>query len=242
MMRTLIAGGFAIAVAASCAAAYAYRALQPRPPAASGDGIRVLAVGDSITYGVGVDDRDRYSYPAQLGARLGAGYHVLNYGLSGRALQDAADYPYRRTAFYRRGLAANPRIVLIMLGTNDSKPHNWNAARYERNLVEYVNAYKALATRPSIYLMTPPAVFTDRFRVAGAIVSNEIVPIVRRVATQTDVRVIDVFTASREHPAYFPDGVHPDRAGAALIAETIAKVLVEGAARGIPPTAVRLPR
>ncbi|MDQ3813038.1 MAG: hypothetical protein M3347_03705, partial [Armatimonadota bacterium] len=44
---------------------------------------RVASVGDSITYGSGIQDREHNSYPAQLGAMLGEKWEVRNFGVSG---------------------------------------------------------------------------------------------------------------------------------------------------------------
>ena len=40
--------------------------------------------------------------------------------------------PLHRTinTFIKKSLAFQPNIVLLMLGTNDSKPWNWNSADY----------------------------------------------------------------------------------------------------------------
>ena len=44
--------------------------------------IKVSCVGNSITYGMRLDDRERESYPAQLQALLGDRYEVGNFGKS----------------------------------------------------------------------------------------------------------------------------------------------------------------
>ena len=51
-------------------------------------------IGNSITYGAFIANRDQNSYPAQLQAYLGDGYEVRNYGVSGRTLLTQGDYPY----------------------------------------------------------------------------------------------------------------------------------------------------
>jgi len=35
------------------------------------------------------------------------------------------DYPYMKEKMYGEALKFNPNIVVLKLGTNDSKPHNW---------------------------------------------------------------------------------------------------------------------
>ena len=43
----------------------------------------IYCIGDSITYGSGLEDEERLtkSYPAQLGIRLGPRYLIFNYGV-----------------------------------------------------------------------------------------------------------------------------------------------------------------
>ena len=87
--------------------------------------IRVACVGDSITFGYGIKDRDKMSYPAQLGKRLGSKYEVRNFGVNGHTLLSKGNAPYIKSKAYRDALAFAPEIVVIKLGTNDSKPMNW---------------------------------------------------------------------------------------------------------------------
>ena len=60
----------------------------------AGEAVRVACVGDSITYGSGIPDREHNSYPAQLQKLLGDGYEVRNFGVSGATLLKNGDKPY----------------------------------------------------------------------------------------------------------------------------------------------------
>ena len=59
--------------------------------------IRIACVGNSITYGAGIANRDRDSYPSVLGQMLGKGYDVRNFGYSARVMLMKGDYPYMQT-------------------------------------------------------------------------------------------------------------------------------------------------
>ena len=58
--------------------------------------IRVACVGNSITWGHGIQDRSKNTYPAQLQQLLGTGFDVRNFGNNGKCAQDEADacYPH----------------------------------------------------------------------------------------------------------------------------------------------------
>ena len=45
--------------------------------------VRVACVGDSITYGHGIKDRENDAYPGLLSSLLGEKYDVRNFGVSG---------------------------------------------------------------------------------------------------------------------------------------------------------------
>ena len=76
--------------------------LATRTPASR---IRVACVGDSITEGEGVEDR-AMRYPESLGALLGEGYDVRNFGVSGSTMLDAGDVPYKKQRAYRTRIQA----------------------------------------------------------------------------------------------------------------------------------------
>ena len=89
------------------------------------DVIRVACVGDSITFGAGVGDREKNSYPAVLGRLLGEKWQVKNFGVSGATMLNKGDKPYTKQKAFAAALEFKPNVVLIKLGTNDSKPQNW---------------------------------------------------------------------------------------------------------------------
>ena len=84
--------------------------------------IRLACVGDSITAGVGAGGN---SYPKQLAALLGDKWEVGNFGNSGSTLLNQGDKPYQKQRTFTAALQFKPQVVVIMLGTNDTKPQNW---------------------------------------------------------------------------------------------------------------------
>ncbi|GKH33354.1 hypothetical protein CE91St64_27610 [Faecalicatena contorta] len=173
--------------------------------------IRVACIGDSITYGAGVlSTREIDSYPAILQKLLGDSYQVLNYGLSGRTLLDGGNKPYKQEDFYEETQEAEPDIVLIMLGTNDSKPNNWDAAAYEKELGEFVDLYQNIPSQKEV-----------AFGVDKMVIGNEVNAIIQRVGENCEVPVIDIYGVTKDHPEYFADGVHPNARGNQIIAETV---------------------
>ena len=90
--------------------------------------IKVACVGDSLTEGytsTGANSGKKgpNAYPARLQSLLGSGYEVKNFGETGAFLMEGTSNPYKSGTEYEQSKAYNADIVIIMLGTNDSK--NW---------------------------------------------------------------------------------------------------------------------
>jgi lysophospholipase L1-like esterase len=56
-------------------------------------------------------------------------------------------------------------------------------------------------------------------------VQSEVIPALQQVAKELNTPVIDLHTALANKPALFPDKIHPNAAGAKLIAEAVAAAL-----------------
>jgi lysophospholipase L1-like esterase len=197
------------------------------------DVTRVACVGDSITFGSGIADRDRDSYPAVLGKLLGDSYDVRNFGVSGATLQKRGDKPYWTLDAFKDVSAFNPHIVIIKLGTNDTKPQNWHDVKdFQIDLQAMVNSFSELPEKPQIFLCTPVPVHKDAFGIREEVVRDEVVPTVKEVANRMEVPMIDLYAALKDDSVMFPDGVHPNAAGAKRIAETVAAAIKKSVDKG----------
>ncbi len=196
--------------------------------------IRVACVGDSITYGTGLTNRNEQSYPAWLGRWMGPGYDVRNFGRSGATLLRAGDLPYVAQPQHDEALAFNPDIVVIMLGTNDSKHHgggsppNDNVAQNWLRKADYVPDYEALigefrATNPKakIYVCYPPPCFPGRWGIDNNTIHHEVNPLVHQVARSAHAKLIDMYKPFEGKSDLFPDTVHPNAAGAKIMATVV---------------------
>lgn len=194
-----------------------------RIPARTYVGItRVACVGDSITAGSGLPNPGQSSWPAVLAQLLGPAYQVGNFGVSGATLLREGDLPYVSTPEYKAAQEFHPHIVVIALGTNDSKPQNWRfRAHLERDLYAIVRTFRRLPGNPTVYVCTPPPVFEDRWGIRATIIARDIAPRIREVCAREGWPLIDLHAALRGGADQFPDGIHPDAAGAASIAGAV---------------------
>ena len=190
--------------------------------------IKVACVGDSITFGAGVENREMNCYPVKLQTTLGKGYEVHNFGVSARTLQQAGDFPYWKEKAFTDAQALNPDLVLIKLGTNDTKPQNWNVERYVNDARALVAVFQNLPSKPRVTLCLPVPVFkADQWGIRAAIVKNEVLPALRQVAYEKETDLIDLHTPFLDQANDFPDSVHPNAAGADLMAKRIARHLLQ---------------
>ncbi len=190
----------------------------------------IACVGDSITYGSGIADRAHDSYPAQLEQVLrqyDTSWEVANFGVSGATLLSRGDKPYIRETAYTNALASEPDIVIIKLGTNDSKPQNWAYRdQYISDYVAMIDAFRALPSHPVVWICKPVPAFYTNFAISPTVIHDEILPMIDEIAALRDTPVFDLYTALEDHGDLFPDGIHPNAEGAGLMAQFIAPFLL----------------
>ena len=184
---------------------------------------KVACVGNSITYGAFINDREHWHYPAQLQAYLGDDYEVRNFGVNGTTMLHSGDYPYIKTDQYRQALAYQPDIVLIKLGTNDTKGWNWkHRADYQADYQAFIDTLRALPSRPRIILLTPLRCFipADDPGISSQAIANEVRPMVEDLAYRNQLDIINMFNVVPDtwDPALMPDKLHPSAKGAGLMA------------------------
>lgn len=186
------------------------------------DAVRVACIGNSITFGAGIKNRSRDSYPSVLARMLGDNYWVKNFGVNARTMLNKGDHPYMNEPAYKNALAFNPNIVVIKLGTNDSKSFNWKyKADFMKDAQNMINAFKGLPSQPKIYLCYPSKAYLTGDGINDDIISKEIIPMIKKLAKKNDLSVIDLHTAMDGMPELFPDRIHPNEKGAQVMAKAV---------------------
>lgn len=190
---------------------------------------KVACVGNSITYGATIQNRENNSYPAQLQAMLGSAYDVQNFGRSGATLLRKGDIPYVETNEYAAAIAYNPDIVFIKLGTNDSKLRNRDKLNDFVSDYNYlISSFKKSNPNVRVVLLSPMRVFTqpDTVNITASVIENQITPMVERVAFDNKIEIIHLDRLITEQQAYLiPDKVHPTSIGAGMLAARLYEYL-----------------
>lgn len=208
---------------------------EPRPAT------HIACVGDSTTYGSHASAPAK-SYPSVLQGLVGKSVVVKNFGHSGATMLSTGygDVPYNKqqeftaaTDFVSKAGAGAVVSVVIILGANDSKPVNWDPSGKPKNDQQYLKDYRAmvdhfagLPTKPTVYIGLPLSTGTKPCcTIRGAVIKDQQIPLIKQVALEKHVPMVDLNTPTAGHPEYFDDGVHPNDGGYAIMAGLVLKGL-----------------
>ncbi len=188
----------------------------------SPEAMRVACVGDSITFGAWLEDREKNSYPAQLAVLLGDGWQVRNFGVNNATALKKGNYPYWNTQAFSDALAFRPQVVIINLGTNDARPHNWKYKDdYVRDYIALIKSFQALESKPAIWLCNLAPARTGKRGGFYKVIQEEVIPRITEVSRRTGLPVIDLNSALSNGKELFADALHPNERGAKVMAEII---------------------
>ncbi len=220
---------------------------------ASGDGPlpgrkRVACLGDSITFGAGAEPREKFSYPAQLGAMLGNDYEVREFGVGSSTLLMAGDKPYRKQPHFQAALDFDPDIVVVMLGVNDTcaAPRgNWEkSAAFVNDAREMLQALQRPGRRVIVALPTPMLPMLPGLKPARQADLEARCPRLEQVrdwwreAARTEhAEVVDLSKSLEPDSRFVTDGVHPTAAGYTKIAQSVKEQITKDASSRREPSA-----
>lgn len=214
---TLLSIGLAILLVSSVTAYFILTAGNKEP---SSEVIRVACVGDSLTQST--------EYPFDLWNLLGnESYALRNFGAGATTVTLSSETPYMNTTAFQDALEFQPNIVVIMLGTNDAQPNleRYNAT-FVADYVKLVAAFQALASKPKIWAVLPPPIFSNQSdKIDPQYFSSMVIPSIGQAANATGLLTIDVYATLAGYASDFPDGEHPNSAGAKLIASEIYRAI-----------------
>ena len=182
-------------------------------PAPPNRGPLLVTLGDSLTAGLGLDSDQ--AYPALLGQRLraeGSDLTVVNAGVSG----DTTAAGLRRAEW---SLAGDVRILIVALGGNDGL-RGLPVEQMRQNLAEIVSVARHRGIAVLLAGMEAPPNF-------GAIYTAQFRNVFREVAREHDVAFMPFLLdgVAGDPTLNQPDGIHPNAAGAAIVAERVREAL-----------------
>lgn len=189
----------------------------PAPPVASSPAQslpKIIAFGDSLTAGLGLSAAE--SYPALLQKMLNADgykYEVVNAGASG----DTSATGLRRIDWSLE--QGDVRVVILELGANDFL-RGQPVSETQKNLSGIIERTKARGVEVLLAGMYTPTS-------SGARYEREIGELFQTLAREHNVALIPFFLegVAGQESLNQPDGIHPNKEGTRLVAETVYKYL-----------------
>lgn len=187
--------------------------------------IKVACVGNSITYGYTLPDREINAYPAKLQKMLGDDYVVGNFGKSGATLLNKGHRPYMQQEEYHKAIDFAGDIVVIHLGINDTDPRDWPNYRdfFIQDYRALIDSFRVANSRCRILIarLTPIADRHLRFESGTRDWHDEIQLAIENIAKYAGVQLIDFHAPLYPYPFMLPDAVHPNVEGAEILAKTV---------------------
>jgi acyl-CoA thioesterase I len=178
-------------------------------PAAPPDERVIVALGDSLTAGLGVAPDD--AYPARLEARLrreGYRYRVVNAGVTG----DTTAGGLRRVDWVLR---AGPEIVIVALGANDGL-RGQSVRAMRENLQAIIARVQAAGVKVLLAGMRLPPNYGDDYARQFASVFPDLARQERLPLVPFLLDGVAAIPALNQ-----PDGIHPNADGYRVIAERL---------------------
>jgi sialate O-acetylesterase len=195
---------------------------------------RVACVGNSVTYGYGLQNREAEAYPVRLqemlDAKYGKGrYEVGNFGHSGATLLTKGHRPYTGLPEYRQALEFKADWVVIHLGLNDTDPRNWPDWK-EEFIPDYralIDSFRAVNPEARILVckMTPIFDRHARFQSGTRDWHAQIQRAIGQVAQGAGAQLVDLFQPLHNRPDLFADALHPNPEGVQILAKTVYQAL-----------------
>jgi len=185
--------------------------------------IKVACVGDSITEGAGLKKQSQTGYPFVLNKLLGKRYEVLNSGRGGTTMLKKSNFPYWNCKELTNTFVFDPKIIVIKLGTNDTKPTNWKIGDFEKDYQAMIDTFKIMKSKPRIILCKPVPAFNSNWGINDSIIINGVIPVIERLAAKNKLQVVNLHSGLKDEMSNFPDGIHPNERASAKMAKIIAE-------------------
>ncbi len=198
--------------------------------------VKIACIGDSITYGYGIDNRNENSYPAQLqrlfDAEAPGRYEVRNFGNSGRgiyldSMRGREKRGFRWMKEHRAALEWKPDVVISNLGINDCgeyiKEHTGSRRRgqFADDYLALLKDYKTANKGVRFYVWTKLSPLAEGQRFYRSPEPFLMQRDLEMVAERMGAIGIDMQEPLREviDEVLAKDKIHPDAKGARIIAE-----------------------
>ncbi len=218
----------------------AFTALLVLPVHSQAYKVRMVMIGNSITFGATLTNPTAESYPGQLKSMLTAVYgdtvEIKNNGVSARTMLKNADNPYWKEPYFKTALKYVPDIVLICLGTNDSRPFIWDAwgSEYLADYQSMIDTFRYRNPNTKFIVCKPTPIWAGHIYGTNfsnshndSVLVNQIFPLIDTIAARNNAILMDFHTPFTDSLQLFPDKLHPNAEGSRQMAVLLYNLMAE---------------
>ena len=195
--------------------------------------LKVACIGDELTFGTAVENREDNCYPVQLQKYMEQAekkYRIGNFGVEGAAVQKKSKKPYTKEERYESSTEYKANLVVIMLGTNDTTEENWtDIDTFQKDYQSLIKNYQDLKSSPEVWLVTPPMIQSDGSTEMEERAKRveEVKDAVETIGEKNKLTVLDLYSYSQEHPEWYQkDGIRLNKDGAKAVADMVGDCIV----------------
>ena len=198
--------------------------LQPMRSAASAHGptVAYVALGDSLTFGLGADHPATSSYPALLARHLPPGSRVRNLAIPGITIADALDQELQAA------LAAHPTLATVWLGYSDITLAT-TPASYAKSLARLLASLRRQHARIFVANMPNPRIVPITALNPDDHLARRYNALIAAAARRYGATVVDIYTNTStvwgKPGLVTDDDLHPTTRGYAVLARIFFEVL-----------------
>ena len=185
--------------------------------------VKVACIGNGVTFGIGVENREKNNFPQQLQYLLGENYKVTNFGVVNAPLLNTGNAGYVKTEAFKKSQAILPDIVFLELGLDEIKSMDTVLVSNITNTIEsFVDSYLKLSSHPRVVILLPLPIFlNDSSLLNNSVIKNKIIPKIQKIAYEKNLEVLDLFSMFIDKQDLFLDKVHPSSLGGTLISKRL---------------------
>jgi hypothetical protein len=146
---------------------------------------------------------------------------ITNYAVSGRTLLKKGDFPWWKEPDFLRCWNYAPDICFIMLGTNDSKPYNWDVYGNEffSDYQALIDTFRVRNSATRFIVCRPAPAFAVVWDIRDSVIADDIIPLIDSIAKTNGTDVVNFYEPLLDSVYLFPDKIHPNAAGAKVFAK-----------------------
>jgi lysophospholipase L1-like esterase len=195
--------------------------------------VRIGFIGNSITFGATLTNPKTECYPAQLGQLLqekfGDTCILSNFGISSRTMLKHGDYPIWNDVEFRNAWKFAPDILLICLGTNDSKPQNWDlyGNEFYDDYKSMIDTFRIRNPHVQFLVCHPCPAYQVVWGIRDSVITHGVIPAIDSILTYSGATKVDFYTPLIDSVALFPDYIHPNYRGSGAMARIVYNTMME---------------